>query len=384
MDQAIYLDNAASTRVAEEVIARMAEVMRGAWGNPSAAHPQGAAARAHLALARRQVLAGLGDPDGRAGDLVWTSGCTEADALAVLGVARRRPGPIVISAVEHPAVAATADLAGPDAPVRRVAPDRTGRLAPDAVAAAARAASVVAVIMVQNEVGAVQPVAEIAAAVRAVAPGCHLHVDAAQALGKVPLDVAALGADSVAIAGHKLHGPKGVGALWVRHGVELAPLWGGGGQQDGRRPGSEDTPAIAGLGLAVERAVAALPFAAPRWRALADAVTGHLDRAGRRYRRLIDEAHRAPHILALGLPGAPADALRAVLTSRGVLVSTGSACAARSRRPSPALEALGLSPDVGVVRLSFALDTREAEADAAGAALAEVVGELAVSSRTPS
>jgi cysteine desulfurase len=282
----------------------------------------------------------------------------------------------VISSVEHAAVAATAALLDGGARVRAVAPGPDGVLAPAAVAAAAAGAAVVALIMVQNELGAIQPIAELAAAVRAVAPGCHLHVDAAQALGKVVVDVAALGADSVAIAGHKLHGPKGVGALWLRHGVELTPLWAGGGQQRGLRAGTQDAPGAAGLGLAAERAVAARPFATTRWHELAARITTALDDAGLPYRTLIAPPHRAPHILALGFPGAPATALRNVLASRGVYVSTGSACAERDAKPSAALAALGLAADVGMVRVSFALDTREGEVDRAAAILVDVVGEL--------
>jgi cysteine desulfurase len=387
MEQPIYLDNAASTRVADEVVALMTEVMRTAWGNPSAAHPQGAAARDHLATARRRLLAALGDPDGAHGDVVWTSGCTEADALAVLGAARRRDGAVVISTVEHAAIAATAATLDDGRPgaaprLRTVAPGPDGRLTPAAVAAAARGAAVVALIMVQNEIGVAQPLDELVAAIRAVAPDCHVHVDAAQALGKVPLDVASLGVgggsrgvDSVALAGHKLHGPKGVGALWLRAGIELAPLWAGGGQQRGLRAGTQDAPGAAGLGLAAERAVAAMPFAVPRWRSLGARVVAALAHAGVACRPLVAEADRAPHILALACPGVPAGALRNVLASRGVYVSTGSACAERDAKPSAALAALGLAADVGMVRLSFGLDTREAEVDRAAAVLCEVLAE---------
>src|SRR5512140_1085262 len=162
----LYLDNAASTRISDEVLALMTEVMRTAWGNPSSAHPQGAAARAHLDTARTRLLAALGDPGGKLGDIVWTSGCTEADALAVLGAARVRPGNVVVSSIEHPAVGATAArLSG------------EGRQVTEAAAGAGG----VAIVMVQNEVGIVQPVAAIAAAVKRRAPACHLHVDAAQA-----------------------------------------------------------------------------------------------------------------------------------------------------------------------------------------------------------
>ena len=381
--QPIYLDNAASTRVTDEVLSLMSEVMRTAWGNPSAAHPQGAAARAQIETGRLRLLAALGDAGGRLGDIVWTSGCTEADALAVLGAARVKSGNIVVSSIEHPAVgAAAARLAGEGRKVVEVAPGPDGVLDPDAVAEAAVDAGVVSIVMVQNEVGIVQPVAAIAAAVKQRAPGCHFHVDAAQAFGKVPLDVSALGADSVAIAGHKLHGPKGTGALWLETGVNLEPLWVGGGQQRGLRGGTQDAPGAAGLGLAAERAIAALPLARTRWLELANRVLTTLETRGIPFKKLVPDQRRSPHILALGIPGVPASALRTVLSSRGVYVSTGSSCAERDSKPSAVLAALALPEDAGMVRLSFGLETTAEEVDIAASILADVAAEL-TAPRTP-
>lgn len=375
----IYLDNAASTRVTDDVLALMTEVMRTAWGNPSAAHPQGAAARAHLDTARGRLLAALGDPQGTCGDVVWTSGCTEADALAVVGAARVRPGAIVVSSIEHPAVGtAAARLGDGGRTVVQIAPGPDGVIDPEAVAAAAEGASVVAVVSVQNEVGIVQPTAAIASAVKRRAPTCHVHVDAAQAFGKVPLDVTTLGADTVAVAAHKLHGPKGCGALWIRRGVVLEPLWVGGGQQMGLRGGTQDPPGAAGFGLAAERAVAAAPRARARWLEHAQAIHTILEARGVRARQLVPDQRRAPHILALGIPGVPAGALRTVMASRGVYVSTGSACAEPTGHgaPSPVLTALALPPDVGMVRLSFGLETGADEVETAAGILADVALEL--------
>src|SRR6476646_4034641 len=181
--QPIYLDNAASTRISDEVLALMTEVMRTAWGNPSAQHPQGAAARGHIETARQRMLAALGDRTG-IGDVIWTSGCTEADALAVLGAAQVKPGPVVVSSIEHPAVgAAAARLGDGGREVRFVQPGPDAVLDPDAFAAAAKDAAVAAVVMVQNEIGVVQPVAKIADAIRRTNPACHIHIDAAQAFG---------------------------------------------------------------------------------------------------------------------------------------------------------------------------------------------------------
>lgn len=371
----IYLDNAASTRVSDEVHALMAEIMRTAWGNPSSQHPQGAAARTHLATARQRLLAALGDRG--IGDIVWTSGCSEANALAVLGAARVHPGRIVLSTLEHPAIGTLGDrLAADGREVVRVAPGPDGVLDPEAVAEASAGAGVVSILMVQNEIGVVQPIAAIAAAVRTRSPGAHIHVDAAQALGKVALDVAVLGVDSIAIAGHKLHGPKSAGALWLRTGARLEPLWVGGGQQKGLRGGTQDAPSAAGLGLAAERAAAALTTARTRWLELAGRITSMLAERGIAFRQLVPDHRRAPHILALGVPGVPASALRNVLASRGVYVSTGSACADGDAKPSVALTAINMPQDMGMVRLSFGLDTTHAEVDEAAKILAAVIAEL--------
>jgi len=229
--------------------------------------------------------------------------------------------------------------------------------------------------MVQNELGVTQPVAAIASAIRKRS-GCHIHVDAAQAFGKVPIDVTTLGADSIAIAGHKLHAPKGTGALWLRNGVTVEPLWVGGGQQRGLRGGTQDAPGTAGLGLAAERAIAALPTARTRWLELANIITTKLDASGLPYRQLVPDQRRAPHILALGFKGVPAAALRTVLSSRGVYVSTGSSCASVDEKPSAVLAAIELPQDVGMCRLSFGLDTTAGDVERAISTIIEVAATL--------
>lgn len=372
----IYLDNAASTRAADEVLALVADVSRHDFANPSAAHPGGAAARRRIAIARGQVMAALGGGD--TDELIWTSGGTEANAIAVLGGARARPpGDIVVSALEHPAVAASAELAGADYPVRTAPVLSSGIVDVDRFVALVTAQTRVAAIMlVSNELGTAQPVAELARAVRARAPACHLHCDATQAVGKVAVDVAALGVDSVAIAGHKFHGCKGTGALWLGRGAAVAPLFGGGGQQRGLRPGTQDTAGAAGLGLAVERAVEAMPAAIARWGAMADLLYAAAAATGVPWRALAGD-RRAAHIVSLGFDRVAADGLRNMLASRGVIVSSGSACAGPSGKPAGALAAIGLAPSWGMVRLSFGLDTELTEVERAGAVLTQAVRDLA-------
>ena len=374
----IYLDNAASTRVADEVVARVAEVGREDYANPSAAHPAGAAARRRIAVAREQLLAAVGDPGGALGDLVWASGGTEANALAVIGAARARgAGTIVVSALEHPAVAASAAMAG-DGFAVRVAPARPdGTVDVDALAAQVDATTrVVAVMLVSNELGTIQPVAAIAAAARTRAPAAHVHCDATQALGKIAVDAGALGVDSLGVAGHKLHGPKGTGALWLRRGARLAALFGGGGQQGGLRHGTQDAPGAAGLGLAAERAVAAMADATARWQAMADVIVAAAAATGVPWRALAPGA-RAPHIVSLAFDRVSAEGLRNVLASRGVIVSSGSACASPGGKPSGTLGAIGLPASWGMVRISFSLDTTLAEVEHAATILTEAVRDLA-------
>ncbi|MFT3691851.1 MAG: aminotransferase class V-fold PLP-dependent enzyme [Kofleriaceae bacterium] len=381
---AIYLDNAASTRVSDEVLALSTEVMRTAWGNPSSSHPQGALARGHIETARQRILNSLGDRAG-AGDIVWTSGCSESNALAVLGAAATHPGSIVISTIEHAAISTLADRieATLHRPVHRVAPGHDGVLDPEHVAAAAApnadsyAAGVVSIVAVQNELGIIQPIAAIIAAVRAVAPTAHIHVDAAQAIGKVHFDLATLGADSVAIAGHKLHAPKGIGALWLRKTARIEPLWIGGGQQHGLRGGTQDAPGAAALGLAVERAIAQLPTQRTRWLELAHDLLATLEQRGVTVRQLITDIRRAPHILALAVPNTPASALRNVLSSRGVYISTGSACADGEVKASSILKTINLPESDGMVRLSFAHDTTKDDVMTAATILADVIKSLA-------
>nr|HEX4317630.1 aminotransferase class V-fold PLP-dependent enzyme [Kofleriaceae bacterium] len=378
----IYLDNAATTRIADDALALMTEVMRSAYGNPSSQHPQGAAARAHLDTARARMLAALGDGGAQpAGDILWTSGCSESNALAVLGTARTHAGALVISTFEHPAVGTLADrLAADGREVVRIAPGRDGVLDPDEVAAAAARAGVVSIVAVQNEIGVVQPIAAIVAAVRAAGSTAHVHVDAAQAVGKIPLDVRALRVDSLAVAGHKLHGPKGTGALWLRTGAAIEPLWVGGGQQHGLRGGTQDAAGAAALGLAAERAIAALPGARARWLELAAHAVAAL--AGRAT-QLVPDVRRAPHILALAVPGVSAGALRNILSSRGVYVSTGSACSERGSKASTVLAAIGLPETAGMVRLSFGLDTTAGEVERAVAVLRDAI-DASTATGTPS
>jgi cysteine desulfurase len=341
----------------------------------------GIAADRRIRAAAAQLAAALGDERGELGDIVWTSGGTEADALGTIGAARAAAGQgrhLVCSAVEHPAVRESLGLLEREGWSLTVVPiDGRGGIDVDRFAAAVGADTTVAALMlVQNEIGSVMPVREVARAIKARRPRVHLHVDAVQALGKLPIEVGELGADSVAVSAHKLHGPKGSGALWLRKKARLAPLWAGGGQQAGLRSGTQNVAGIAGLGEAARLAAGALGELPARWRALGERFLAALTAAGLAPIVHGAGAPRAPHILSVGLRGAPAEPLLHALEARGVMVSAGSACASKHKGPSPVLAALGVPDDVGTLRISFGRDTSAAEVDAAARAVIEVLPAL--------
>ena len=378
----IYLDNAASTRPADEVVQAMAEAARGNYANPASAHAAGAAAARALESARGEVAAAL---DVEAEELVFTSGGTEADALGVLGGARAARGRhVVVSALEHPAVLRAAEALADDGwALELVAPGPDGVVRAESVAAAVRPdTALVAVMLVQNELGTLQPIADIA---RALGPASkrrpHLHVDAVQAFGLLRLRPRALGADTLALSAHKLHGPRGAGALWIRPGARLAPLWVGGGQERGRRGGTENLPALVGFGRAATLARRALDTGAD---AAVGALRDRLEAAALAAvpgaRPTVTGAPRAPHIASLAFPRLPAEPLLHALEARGVLASAGSACASRTAGPSPTLKAIGVDDKTAVLRFSLSRETTAADVDGAAAALAEAAGEVAAAS----
>jgi cysteine desulfurase len=380
----IYLDNAAATAPAPDVLAAMLGAARDLYANPASAHLAGAAAARALASARAEVAAAL---EVEPAELLFTSGGTEADALGVLGAARAARGRhLVVSALEHPAVMRAVDALIADGYTSTiVGPATDGVVRADDVAAAVTSeTALVAVMLVNNELGTVQPISDLARRLGALPRGRrpHLHVDAVQAFGLLRLRPRALGADSIALSAHKLHGPRGAGALWVRPGARVAPLWIGGGQERGLRGGTENLPALVGFGRAATLAQIALDGGA------AEAVARRRDafeaaalRAARAIvphaRPTVAGAPRAPHIASLAFPGLPAEPLLHALEARGVLASAGSACASRTAGPSPALKAIGVDDQTGVLRFSLSRDTTDAELDAAVTALAGAVTEIA-------
>ncbi|HEY3353651.1 MAG TPA: cysteine desulfurase family protein [Polyangia bacterium] len=374
----IYLDNAAPTRVDARVVEVMVRHLRDDYGNASSLHRLGIAADQALATARAALARAL---EAAPAEIVFTSGGTEANALALLGAAGTARGRhVVASAVEHPSVLRSLELLrGAGFEVTLVPVDGEGRVDPEAFVAATRPDTAVAALMlVQNEIGTVEPAGAVGALLRRAGRACVFHVDAVQALGKLPLSVRELGCDTLAVSAHKIHGPKGAGALYVRPGVRLRPLVGGGSQERGLRPGTENVPAVAGFGAAVELAGAGLPAATAAMAALRDRLIAAV-LAGDRRARLVGPPPgpgRACNSVALAFPDIPAEVLLHTLEARGVYVSSGSACASRQRGRSHVLTAIGLPDRLETVRLTLSRETTAGEIDYAAAALLEAAREV--------
>jgi len=372
----IYLDHAASTPPHESVLRAVDATARELFANPSSAHSEGAKAARALEGARAQVAALLG---AEPRDCIFTGSGTEADALGVLGPARRARGRhVVLSAIEHPAVMGNAELlekAGYR--LTRVPPNAAGVIDPDAVAAAMQAdTALVAVMLVNNELGTLQPIAAIAQKLGHTKPP-HLHVDAVAAAGFLPMSVRTLGCDSIAISGHKLQGPRGVGALWMRPGAGNESLYAGGGQEKGLRSGTENLPAIVGLGLACELARKGLHERSAAVARLRDAFEeSALLRVPGSRTTVPQGTPRGPHIASLAFDGLPAEPLLHALDARGVRAAAGSACASKKKGPSHVLKAIGIGDDTAVLRFSLSPETTTAELELAVALLGEAVAEI--------
>ena len=373
----IYLDHAATTPVDARVRAAMDECLAAPPGNPSAAHAAGRAGAARIAVARSQVAQLIGAPPAA---IVFTSGATEADNLAILGAARgnaTRGRHVVSVRTEHRAVLeACARLEREGFRVTLLTPGRDGLIEPAAVAAAlAPDTTLVSVMLVNNEIGVLQDVAAIAAACRG--RDVLLHVDAAQAAGRVPLDVVALDADLVSLSAHKIHGPAGIGALYVRRTPRpvLVPLQFGGGQEGGLRPGTLAVHQIVGMGLAFELAGRELATEGARLAALCERLREALVPLGGVH--LNGHAtRRAPHILNLSFEGVDGESLLYALA--GLTVASGSACASTLPEPSYVLRALGRDAALAEASLRFSVGrtTTATEIETAIAAVRAAVTRL--------
>ncbi|HJZ66991.1 MAG TPA: cysteine desulfurase NifS [Blastocatellia bacterium] len=380
----VYLDNSATTAMAPEVIEAMLPYFSEEMGNAQSVHSFGQRAKAGLERARRQVAALI---NASPTEIVFLSGGTEADNFAIRGIAEAHSDHgrhIITTKIEHPAVLATCEaLERSGFRVTYLPVSRDGLVRIDDLRdAIADDTTLISVMLANNETGTVQPIEEIAAIVaEARASGrlhLHFHTDAVQAVGKVPVDAKKLGADLLSVSAHKIHGPKGVGALFVRKGKRLSKLVHGGHHERDRRAGTENVPGIVGFGKAAELARAQLNERVRRMRELRD----HLERT---VKALIpdvrvngDPERRVPNISNLSFDGVDGESLLIALDLKGIAVSTGSACASGSLEPSHVLQALGLSREEvrGSLRFSLSAYTTRDEIDYAVSVLDETVARL--------
>ena len=372
-----YLDNAATTPMRPEAVDAMLPFLSERFGNPSGSHAVAREARKALDEAREVVAECLG---ARPGEIVFTGSGTEADNLAILGVYAARPGPVVCTAVEHHAVLhACGSL--PDARRAPVRPDGVVDL--DGLEALLDpSVTVVSVMLANNEVGTTQPLAEVAALVRAAAPRAAVHTDAVQAFSWLDVSSAASDADLVAVSAHKFGGPKGVGALVVREGIVVEPIIHGGGQERDRRSGTYNVAGIAGMAAAMRATVANRDATVARVGALRDRLVDGLLAA---VPNTVETGSRATKIAGnchLSFAGIESEALLVLLDGAGVCASAGSACTSGAIEPSHVLTAMGVpaARAVGALRLSLGPTSTDADVDIALQVIPPAVERLRSSS----
>lgn len=379
----IYLDNNATTLLDPRVAATMSELLHQRLANPSSQHAAGRLARRILEQSRDELLVAcnaktLGfDSD----TCVWTSGGTEANNLAIFGIAEMRPGAIVVSSIEHPSVLAAADklaISGRDVrylpclpsgivdiePLRRWLEDEHERIA------------LVSVMLANNETGVLQPVQRIVDLCRPHT--VYVHSDAVQAVGKIPLDFQDLGLHAMTVTAHKVHGPLGVGALVLKHGMTIAPRLFGGFQQLGVRPGTEMPTLARGFALAASLAVSELDQRSHHMRRLRTKFESQLREHLPAAVILGESAPRLPHTLSVAFPGVDRQALQMALDHANIACSTGSACASGSSQPSHVLQAMRAPDPVlqSAIRFSLSHESTEMEIDQAIEALIRIIPRL--------
>ena len=372
----VYLDNAATTRVCPEAADIAYKMMLYNYGNPSSTHTKGREAKAVLDNARKQLAAAL---DCAPSEVFFTSCGSEGDNWAIINGAesmRRKGMHVISSAVEHDAVRKSMDeLKRRGFEVTMLSPEQDGSISPEAVIAALRPDTVlVSLMMVNNETGAVTDIAAVAKALKKAKSIALLHTDAVQGFMKVPFSAKKLGADMITVSGHKIHAPKGIGALYIKTGVKIKPYIIGGAQESGLRAGTEAMPQIAAFGKACEIAKSSMTDATERMAQLRQHAAEHIVAE---MPEAVIIGGGAPHILSVSLPGWRSEVLMNFLEARGIFVSRSSACKKGGR--SHVLEAMGLPAEVidGAVRISLSRYTTKDELDKLCSALKDAHDTLA-------
>lgn len=373
----IYLDNSSTTRPYQSVCDKVADVMRNNYGNPSSLHRSGIAAEKEVKEATSKIADALGV---RTDEIFYTSGGTESNNLAIRGVCTAsRHKKIVSTPIEHPATlntlysleeqGYTVEFAPVDGSGKVILSEFEELITPDT--------ALVTAMLVNNEIGAVEPIAQMAKIVQKKAPDAYFHVDAVQGFCKVPCKPQELGIDLMSISGHKIHGPKGIGILYIKKGTHLNPILFGGGQQKGIRPGTENVPGIAGLGVAAQKCYADSKTSTEHMRnvlnRLKQQLADNIDNI-----RVNTPQDCAPHILNVSFGGVKSEVLLHSLENEGIYVSSGSACSSHKKEPSYVLTAIGVDREMidGSIRFSLCEFNTEEEADKTAAAAAAIVKRL--------
>ena len=384
-EKIIYMDHAATTYTAEEVVKAMLPYFSEEFGNPSSVYSIGQSNKTALDLARKQVASAINaQPD----EIFFTNGGTESDNWALKGVAfanERKGKHIITTAIEHHAILHSCEwLASRGFDITYLPVDKYGMVSPESVEKAIRPDTIlISVMYANNEVGTIQPIAEIGKIARD--HGIYFHTDAVQAVGHVPIDVVADNIDLLSLSGHKFYGPKGTGALYIRKGTRIQNFIHGGAQEKKRRAGTENVPGIVGLGAAIERAVDEMPEETKRLSALRDELTRELLK--------IPATHlnghptkRLPNNTNIIFEYIEGESILLFLNMKGICASTGSACNSASLEPSHVLTAMGISHEIahGSIRLTVGERTTEEDVKYVIAALTETVAKLrAMSPLTP-
>ena len=380
MTRYIYADCAATTPLDSDAFDAMVPYLRENFGNPSQPYALSRVPKRALVEARETIARAINaEPD----EIVFTSGATESDNSAIHAEfldeeSNRARSAVVASAFEHHAVLRPLEAVGRSG--RRtalVSPNLEGVVTPLALDTTLRtlaiAPRVVSIMTVNNELGSIQPIPELAEVVRRY--GALFHTDATQAVGHIPVDVKALGVDLLSASAHKFNGPKGVGFLYIRRGLELAPYMTGGGQESGRRAGTENVAGIVGMSVALAKSVAATSSRAAKLNRMTDAFLSRLDASGLEY--VVNgscRARTAPGLISLALPGLNAEALLHRLDLVGIVVSSGSACDSSRTEVSHVLRAIGLDRQYaeGTIRVSFGAENREEDAVEVASAVVKI------------
>lgn len=374
----IYLDNAATTRTAPEVVEAMLPYFREAYGNPGAIYSMGSAGKKAVSMARRAVASVIGAGQG---EIYFTSGGTEADNWALKAAAegcRDKGRHIITTKIEHPAVLRTCDYLEENGyQVTRLDVDRDGLVDPENLKAAIRPDTVlISVMFANNEIGTLEPVGEIGAIARE--RGILFHTDAVQAFGQVPIDVEEMKIDMLSASAHKLNGPKGVGMLYVRDGLKIGSFVHGGGQERKRRAGTENVPGIVGFGAAADRALRVMEENGRRERELRDYLIERIEAQIPWCRLNGHREKRLPGNVNFSFQFVEGESVLIMLDIKGICASSGSACTSGSREPSHVLSAIGLSSEEarGSLRFTLSAENTKEELDETVEALKDILDRL--------